>query len=176
MRTWVILLRGVMPTGKNKVLMAPLRAALGRTGLKDVQTYIQSGNVVAASDLSQAVLEKLVHDVIRKKLGADLAVIARTAEQFRRALARNPFPRADGSRLYFSLLADRPDSGLVKKFRGLDFSPDEIRVVDDVIYTLYATKLSDSRFNNNFFERQLGVAATTRNFNTMTKLVELSSA
>ncbi len=51
-----------------------------------------------------------------------------------------------------------------------------MRIVGDAIYTLCATKYSDSKFNNGFFERKLHVAATTRNFNTMTKLVELSTA
>jgi uncharacterized protein (DUF1697 family) len=175
MPTYVILLRGVAPTGKNKVLMAPLRVALTRTGLRDARTYIQSGNVIATSSLSQSKLEKLVHDTIKKTLGGDIVVVARTAEQFRKTVKRNPFPHADQSRLYFSLLASRPDPTLVKSLLSMHFSPDQVRVVDDAIYTLYATKYSDSKFNNNFFERRLKVAATTRNFNTMTKLVELSS-
>lgn len=57
-----------------------------------------------------------------------------------------------------------------------DWSPDEVRIVGDAIYTLCATKYSDSKFNNDFFERKLHVAATTRNFNTMTRLVALSTA
>jgi uncharacterized protein (DUF1697 family) len=176
MKTFVILLRGVTPVGKNKVLMAPLRAALSEAGLKDVRTYIQSGNVVAVSDLSRSRLEKLVHEVIEKNSGGDITVLARTAAQFRSTLKRNPFTRADTSRLYFTLLVSPPDPNLLKDFLSIDFSPDAVRVVDSTIYTLYATKYSDSKFNNNFFERKLKVAATTRNFNTMTKLAALSSA
>jgi uncharacterized protein (DUF1697 family) len=175
MPTYVILLRGVAPIGKNKVLMAPLRVALTRAGLRDARTYIQSGNVIATSNLSQSKLERLVHDTIKKTLGGDIVVVARTAEQFRKTLKRNPFAKADQSKLYFSLLASWPDPTLVRAFRVMDCSPDQVRIVDDAIYTLYATKYSDSKFNNNFFERKLKVPATTRNFNTMTKLVELSS-
>jgi uncharacterized protein (DUF1697 family) len=155
--------------------MAPLRTALTKAGLRGARTYIQSGNVIATSDLNQSRVEKLVHGVIKKNLGGDITVVARTAEQFRNTLTRNPFARADKPRLYFSLLASRPDPKLLKDFLSTDFSPDEVRVVDDAIYTLYATKYSDSKFNNNFFERKLKVAATTRTFNTMTKLVELCS-
>jgi hypothetical protein len=54
MKTYLILLRGLTPSGKNKVLMAPLRAALVKAGLKDVQTYIQSGNVIPASNDGRA--------------------------------------------------------------------------------------------------------------------------
>jgi uncharacterized protein (DUF1697 family) len=176
MKTYVILLRGVMPTGKNKVPMAYLRAALAHAGLQDTQTYIQSGNVVAKSGLTQGALELLVHDVIKKRIGADIAVIARPAERFREVLENNPFRHADTARLYFSLLRSHPEPKLAKAFLATDFGPDQIRIVDGAIYALYATKLSDSKFVNNFFERKLKVIATTRNFNTVTKLVELSSA
>lgn len=175
MTTFVILLRGVMPTGKNKVLMAPLRAALTRAGLGDVRTYIQSGNVIATSTLGQSELEALVHDVIRAHLGPDLTVVARTAAHLRGILERNPFDLSDTSRLYFSLLAAPPAPDRLADFRATDWSPDEVRIVEDVVYTRYATKQSDSKFTNNHFERRLGVAATTRNFNTMTRLVELSA-
>lgn len=91
-------------------------------------------------------------------------------------MERNPFPEAASSQLYFSLLASPPAPSLIREFHQLDFSPDTVSLVGDTIYALYATKISDSRFNNNFFERKLKVAATTRNFNTMTRLVELSLA
>lgn len=175
MKTYIVLLRGVMPTGKNRVPMPMLRAAMASAGLRDTQTYIQSGNVIARSHLSQAALEMLIYDAIKKHIGADIAVIARPAERFRAILANSPFPRVDPSRLYFSLLASQPDLKLVQDFQATNFAPDQIRIADGVIYSLYATKLSDSKFDNNYFERKLKVTATTRNFNTVTKLIELSS-
>jgi uncharacterized protein (DUF1697 family) len=175
MNTFIILLRGVTPTGKNKVLMAPLRAALSKAGLKDVQTYIQSGNVVAASSLTSPEIEKLVHEVILESFGGDIAVLARTPNQFSEILKRNPFTDADGKKLYYSMLAAEPDKNLLEDFLSADFSPDQVQYVNNTIYTLYATKHSDSKFNNNYFERKLRVTATTRNFNTMTKLVALTA-
>ncbi|PVV15431.1 MAG: hypothetical protein B6D77_01930 [gamma proteobacterium symbiont of Ctena orbiculata] len=176
MNTFVILLRGITPTGKNKVLMAPLRAALTKAGLKDVQTYIQSGNIIALSSLTFNQIENLVHDVIHKSFGGDIAVLARSPGQFSEILKCNPFKEEDGKRLYFSLLATEPDKKLLKEFLSTNFSPDQVRYVGNTIYTLYATKHSDSKFNNNYFERKLKVTATTRNLNTMTKLVSIASA
>lgn len=176
MNTFVILLRGVTPTGKNKVLMAPLRAALTKAGLKDVRTYIQSGNVVAQYNLTYIELENLVHEVIHKNFGGDIAVLARTPDQFSEILKHNPFKGEDGKRLYFSLLATKPGKQLLKEFLSTNFSPDKVRYVENTIYTLYATKHSDSKFNNNYFERKLKITATTRNLNTMSKLVAMSSA
>jgi uncharacterized protein (DUF1697 family) len=176
MTTYVVLLRGVMPTGKNKVPMALLRQKLSEAGLREVRTYIQSGNVLVQTELTAAEVEILVHDVVKQSFGGELAVMARTTGQFQKILTQNPFTQADTSCLYFSLLSARPDSALLKDFEAIDFSPDQIRVIDDVIYTLYETKLSNSKFTNNWFERKLKVSATTRNFNTMQALVEMSQS
>lgn len=154
MKTLIILLRGVTPAGKNKVLMAPLREALCKAGLKNVQTYIQSGNIVAQTSLTQIELEKRVHEVIHKNFGGDMAVLARTHDQFYEILKGHPFQVEDGKRLYFSLLATDPDKKLLKEFLSRDFSPDHVRYLNHVIYTLYATRYSDSKFNNNNFERK----------------------
>lgn len=175
MPTYVILLRGVMPTGKNKVLMAPLRDALRGAGLSDVRTYIQSGNVLATSALGHAELEALVHTVIKQKLGADLAIVARTAEAFRAILERNPFAGEDPARFYFTVLKEAPTPARVAALAATDAAPDRFAVVGDVVYTLYDQQHRASKFNNNYYERRLKVAATTRNFNTMTRLAALSA-
>ncbi|MDE0714545.1 MAG: DUF1697 domain-containing protein [Gammaproteobacteria bacterium] len=174
MNTFIILLRGITPIGKNKVPMAPLREALTEAGLGGVRTYIQSGNVLATSDLTQVEIEKLVHDVIHREFGGNIAVLARTTKEFSSILKRCPFTSVDKPKLYFSLLAANPDKELLREFLFTDFSPDQVRLVNDTIYTLYATKHSASKFNNNYFERKLKVVATTRNLNTMSKLVALS--
>jgi len=176
MQKYIVLLRGVMPTGTNKVPMAQLREQLSKAGLQNVKTYIQSGNVIAESKLKAAEIEVLVQDVIRKRFGGDLTIIAKTPQQLRTILKVNPFPEDDTSRLYYTLLAAKPKAESLKSFLALDFAPDEIKVVAQVIYSLYATKVSDSKYNNNFFERKLKVAATTRNYNTMTKLLELATS
>lgn len=155
--------------------MAELRTALSNAGLLEVKTYIQSGNVVAKSRLDQLSIQSLVHKVIAREMGADIAVIVRTHNQLKRVMDGNPFPLNAASRAYFSLLAERPAAHFTQELCRLDFSPDKVSVVHDTVYTLYATKHSDSRYNNNFFERKLKVAATTRNYNTMSRLVELSA-
>lgn len=173
MNTQIILLRGLTPTGKNKVLMAPLRVALEETGLKNVRTYIQSGNIIASTDLDQTAVEKLVHAVIKDNFGGDIAVLSRTASYFRKALARNPFNGADTSKLYFTLLAAKPEIRILKEFLAPGYAPDKIEVVGDMAYVLCATKYSDLKVNNNFIERKLRVAATTRNYNTISKIAEM---
>jgi uncharacterized protein YdhG (YjbR/CyaY superfamily)/uncharacterized protein (DUF1697 family) len=155
--------------------MPELRIALAEAGLVDVRTYIQSGNVIARSNLDDVRTGHLVHDTIARSIGADVTVITRTPRQIQSILERCPFPAADSARTYFSLLSARPAPEARQRLLETDCAPDQISIVADTIYTLYATKHSDSRFNNNYFERKLKVAATTRNFNTMTRLAELST-
>ena len=176
MSTYVVLLRGVMPYGRNKVPMASLRTILSEVGLENVQTYIQTGNVIATSELNRAEVETLVQDAIRERIGAHISAIARTAEQFKAVFEQNPFADADNARVYFSLFDKHPGREQRNKFLLTDFSPDAVKLIDDALYTLYNTKHSDSKFTNSFFEKQLRVTSTSRNFNTMRKLVELSSA
>jgi uncharacterized protein (DUF1697 family) len=175
MKTQIALLRGVTPTGKNKVPMARLRSALEAAGLRNVRTYIQSGNVIASTALSRARLQALVHDVIAAEFGGDIAVLVRPPLYFARVLGSVPFKKADPARLYFTLLEREPEADALDAFLGLDFGADQLKVVDDMVCLLCATRYSDSKFNNNFIERKLKVTATTRVFNTVTKLVELSA-
>ena len=176
MKVKIILLRGVMPTGKNKVPMAPLRAALEEAGLANVRTYIQSGNVIASTNLGQSSIESLVHDVIKDRFGGDIKVLVRSAPYFKEVMENNPFQGADPSKLYFTLLSSRPDDALLKAFHTLAHAPDQVQVVGDMAYVLCATKYSDLKANNNFIERKLQVPATTRNFNTISKLIAPGAA
>ncbi|MBY6346967.1 DUF1697 domain-containing protein [Providencia rettgeri] len=175
MNTQILLLRGVMPTGKNKVLMAPLRAALEAAGLRDVRTYIQSGNAIVSTQLEQPELEQLVHYAIKENLGGDIQVIARTPAYFMQVMANNPFKDQPPSQLYFTLLRSPADSALLHAFHALEHEPDQVRVIDDIAYIVCATRYGDLKANNNFIEKKLKVVATTRNFNTMSKLIALST-
>ena len=72
----IALLRGVTPTGKNRIpKMSFLVEILEKVGLKKVKTYIQSGNVILERELSKGETGKLIHDTIAKEIGADLSVI-----------------------------------------------------------------------------------------------------
>lgn len=173
MNTYIILLRAVTPTGRNKVPMAPLRTALELAGLTSVRTYIQSGNVVAVSDLDQTAVETLVHQVIAREFGGNIAVLARTVSYFQTLLARNPFASADPTQLYFTLLDGIPDPPLVDAFLAPGYAPDQVQLIDDMVYVLCAATYSDTRANNTFIERTLKLTATTRVYRTIAKVVAL---
>lgn len=175
MKTHIILLRGVMPTGKNKVPMAQLREVLANAGFGNARTYIQSGNVLVDSGLSAKEVETHVHDIIKKHIGADLAVVARTGAQLQKVLDENPFKEGyDISRVFFVSFAELPPSQKIKELLAQDFSPEELAIIKNTAYMYIPGTYGRTFLSNNFLEKKLGVVATTRNFNTISKLIEMS--
>ena len=170
-----VLIRGVTPTGKNKVPMAQLRELLEVTRkFTSVQTYIQSGNVIVETELSIPETERVVHDIILDNFGGDLVVIAKNHEQLQRSFENYPIESIPTERRYYTFLKSAPTDEGLQKLAERDFGEDKYHVVGDMVYIAYATKASDSKLTNNVIEQKLGVSATTRNYNTMKKLVELT--
>lgn len=175
MKTYVVLLRGVMPTGKNKVPMAQLREVLTNDGFQNVRTYIQSGNALVDSDSPAKEIEKRIHELIKSHIGANLAVVVRTGTQLQKVLDENPFKTGyDISRVFFALFADTSPQVKVKELFARDFSPEKLTVTRNAAYMFIPNTYGSGALSNNFLEKKLGVSATTRNFNTMSKLIEMS--
>lgn len=155
--------------------MAELRKALKKAKYSNVKTFIQSGNVILESDKSKSEIEKSIEAIIKKNFGGEIPCVAKSVKELETILKKNPFSEKDRAQIYFTMLASRPDGKIQKELLKTDFSPDKVGIIGEIIYTRYNTKVSDSKFHNNFFERKLGVKATTRNFNTMTKVLGLAA-
>lgn len=174
MKTYIILLRGVMPTGKNKVPMAQLREALTNDGFQNVRTYIQSGNALVDSDSPAKEIEKRVHELIKSHIGADLAVVVRTGRQLQKVLDENPFTKGyDISRVFFASFAVQPPQKKIKDLLAQDFVSEKLAITKNTAYMYVPDTYGSGTLSNNFLEKKLGVSATTRNFNTISKLIEL---
>lgn len=175
MKTTIVLLRAVTPTGKNKVPMAQLREVLTQAGFANVRTYIQSGNALVDTDLSAKEVEARVHDLIRQRIGPDLAIVARTRAQLQKVLAENPFKEGyDISRVFFASFSESPPRETVESLLAQDFSPEKLAINGHTAYMYIPGIYGRVKLSNNFLERKLGVSATTRNFNTLNKLIEMS--
>lgn len=177
MKKHIILLRGVMPTGKNKVPMAHLRQVLSEDGFEGVQTYIQSGNVILKSSLDSQALEERVHQLIKQHIGADLVVIATYASKLQEIIDGNPFKEEDISRIFYTVFAQKPDEHKVIELLKEDFMPEKLAINIDVgaAYMFIPGSAARSKLSNNFLEKKLGISATTRNFNTMTRLISMGA-
>jgi len=175
MKTQIVLLRGVMPTGKNKVPMAVLRAELTNAGFKDVKTYIQSGNVVLKSDLDREELEDRVGEVIKEKIGPELAIVVRTAVELQQMLDGNPFPNYDIKRVFFTMFKTYPTKELIDMVTDIAYNEEELVISDLAAYLYIPGSAARSVLSTNYLERKLKVSMTARNFNTMTRMIQMAS-
>jgi uncharacterized protein (DUF1697 family) len=174
---WIALLRGINLGARNKVAMADLRALFEELGADDVSTYVQSGNVVFRSTRSRAQLRQATVEGISERLGLDLTIVLLTNAELARLEQGNPFASSqpDPVKLHVTFLAERPQAGRVRELRKLEFEPDEFEVAGTAVYLHCPQGYGRSKLSNAFFEKQLGVAATTRNWRTVKALAELAS-
>jgi uncharacterized protein (DUF1697 family) len=176
MKTHVALIRGINVGGKNKLPMATLKKTVESLGFEDVVTYVQSGNVVLGAPAAKA--EKLAKDIekaIEKTSGLDVTVVVRTPAELAKIAGGNPFPpKTETSRLYVVFLDRKPAAKAVAKLDPERSPPDEFSVRGREIYLHLPSGAGRTKLTIDYFERQLGVRATNRNWNTVTKLAELS--
>ncbi len=173
----VALLRGINIGPRQRVSMPDLRALIEGLGYTDVETLVQSGNVIFTSRAAPATLEKTLEQEIEKQLGVDPAVVVRTRDELAAAIEANPFKVPKNPKdLHVTFLSGKPDKDAVKKLEAADFPPDELKVAGREIYILYADGMGRSELAKQLGRAKLGVAATDRNWNTVTKLLEMADA
>jgi uncharacterized protein (DUF1697 family) len=174
--TYIAMLRGINVGGNTPVKMDALRAIVARLGHTDVRTYIQSGNVVFKSRATAAA--KVAHAIevrLKSDLGVDVTVFVRSAEELATTVRKNPFlPGADPATLYVIFLDDLPDRKSVSGIDARRVAPDEFRILGREIFASYPNGYGRSKMTNGFFEKALGVRGTARNWNTVTKLLQLA--
>ena len=168
MRTHVILLRGVMPTGKNRVPMAELRDVLASAGFENVRTYIASGNVVADSPLAEAAVAQKVQNLIRRHIGPELGVVVRSGADLATVLKKNPFPQGKQNQVLVTFFVD-PIPG---DFMDGVSTPGEEKVITGKreVYIHYPDGAGRSKLKL----PKIAKAGTARNINTITRLIEMS--
>jgi len=175
MKTYIVLLRGVNVSGKNIIKMAVLKTILIESGFKNVTTYIQSGNVVLSSDLEKDVVATKVQQLINDHFQLQIAVFCLDLKEIEVALKHNPFTEnIEPNKLFFTFLNKEPAVDLLADLEKIDFATDQFKVIDKVLYFYLPNGMSNSKLNNNFFEKKLKVTATGRNLNTINKLIDLA--
>jgi uncharacterized protein (DUF1697 family) len=177
-RAWVALLRGINLGARNKVSMAALKELFADLGAEDVETYVQSGNVLFRSSGARDDLVRAVEDEIEKRLGLRVTVLLRTDAELAKLVADNPFAEdeRDPVKLHVTFLAERPDRARAAALDEEQFAPDRFRVAGDVVYLHTPDGYGRSKLSNAYFEKQLGVRATSRNWRTVTTLAERAGA
>ncbi len=170
---YIAILRGINVSGSKKLPMAELRALLSNLGFENVQTYIQSGNVVFKSEeKDQKKLESQISEAIKKQYDYDVPVFVITISQWKIAMAKNPFIEEDISKQAITFLATIPTETTFE----IESKGDQYKIIDSEVYLYCLNGFGRSKLNNNLFERKLKTQATTRNWRTIHKLLEMAEA
>lgn len=177
METYISLLRGIN-IGKKQIPMKELKALYESLGFKNVQTYIQSGNVLFQYKKSKAEkLSQMVEKKIEEIFGHDVRVLHLTIPDIDEVIAGNPFTRqlSATEKIYVAfLITPVTDEERLQKLNEMDFIPDKFIVTHRAVYIYCDKGYGTTKINNNFFEAKLKIAATTRNWNTTLKMCELA--
>lgn len=175
MKTYIALLRGINVGGKKKVLMAELRDLLTDIGLKNVKTYIQSGNIIFNfEDKATIKLEEEISNAIQLHFGFDVPVLVKTHQELQQIFDACSFSEEKKQKSYFSLLYSTPNEIVRDDISKIDYQNDTVEITRNCVYLYPALGYGKTKYNNNFFERKLKVTATARNYKTMLKLLELA--
>lgn len=177
MPTYISLLRAVN-IGKKQVRMDDLRLAYEKLGFTHVRSYVQSGNVLFNStesdplQLAEQIQEQLMHT-----FGFTTPVILRTAAEMKPVLANNPFLKerqADSAFLHVTFLSKEPAKSAQSEIKNPSSGNDEFVITGREVYLYCPGGYGRTRLNNTFFEKKLGVAATTRNWRTANTLYQMA--
>jgi uncharacterized protein (DUF1697 family) len=174
----IALLRAVNIAGHNKVRMSDLRDLFTALGMQDVQTVLQSGNVVFRSARRDAgTLERLLERETAKRLGVGPDYFVRTADEWSAVVGENPFPREaerDPSHFAVVFLKDAPDRKAVSALRHAINGREMVEVVGRHLYAVYPDGFGRSKLTTNVIEKHIDTRGTARNWNTVLKLGTLA--
>lgn len=179
MSRYIVLLRGINVGSSRKVPMAELKVLCETLGLKNLQTYIQSGNLVfeLASPEPIRELEERLQQAFTNTFGFEIPVLIRTSEEWAGSVAKNPFlieENVDIERLHLTCLKEVPAPVLLQKIKTYQYLPDRYEIIGRDVFIFCAAGFGTSKLTNPFFEAKLKVPATTRNWKTVMKLYEMT--
>ena len=175
MTRYALLLRGVNVGTKNSLPMAELRAMLTKLGCIDVETYVQSGNAVFGTKLSEAALTKAIERALEAYMGRPIATTLRTREQMQAIVERNPFAKVATKppNLCVTFLSNAPTKAEAAPLHAQDWKPESFKIVGKEIFTWHPNGQGRSPLAAALGKLCLRGAVTTRNWNTVLELAKM---
>lgn len=175
---YIALLRGINIGPHKRMKMEKLRACCESIGFKNVQTYIQSGNVVCqAGKLSGEAAAKKIETQILEEFGFSADVIARTGDEMKQIVTGNPLLKEQGvdiSKLHVVFLSEVPSAEAIKKLEAIVKAPDKVRHKRKEIYFYFPNGVSGSSIWKHNLDRVMGISGTMRNWKTVNTLNEMA--
>lgn len=182
MQTYISILRGINVSGHKTIKMEALRKMYEGLGLKNVRTYVQSGNVIFQDEnREQEDLEKQIAKKIFSEFGFDVPVMVKKSDELETVLKNNPYVQKrneDIKLLHVTFLSREPEKGntgkIIDSLEKAQFAPDEFIISGSTVYLFCPNGYGRTKLTNTFFENKLKVVATTRNWKTVNKIFQMA--
>ena len=178
MSKFIALLRGINVSGQKKIKMAEFKVHLENAGLQDVQTYIQSGNIVFSSTEKDAdKLARKIEQTIQNIYDFHVPTLVLKRDYLTWVLENNPFqndPDIEIKKIGFAFLYAIPVQENIDKLMSYNYPDEKVVLKKGITYLYYGNGAGKAKTHNNFIENKLKVTASSRNYNTVFKLIEMS--
>lgn len=179
MNIYISLLRGINVSGHKKVSMQELKKLYESLGFDHVTTYIQSGNVVFQSSTKDVKkTARQIEQAIQQHFNFDVDVFIYTPAEFGKIIANNSFVqkrKVGTTKCHVTFLSTAPQPAAIEELKKIPQNTDEYIVKGNIVYLFCPNGYGRTKLTNTTLEKKLGVRATTRNWNTVNKLVDIST-
>lgn len=177
--TYIALLRGINVSGKNLLKMGVLRSELAHLGFSNIQTYIQSGNIVFTAPIAPEIaLSSQIAELLLKNHSLKVPTLVASLAKWQQIVQNIPFslPKSplDVKTYHLSLLAHPPTTEQIKVWETLDFLPDTYAIIGKAVYLHCPNGYAHTKLNNNYIEKSFKTTSTTRNWVTVTTLLQMA--
>ena len=177
MKKFVVLLRGINVGGGNKIKMADLTKVLESKGFQQVKTYIQSGNIVFLSELERPkMVSEIVSYAIKEAFDLKIPAIVFDEDSYVTMVEAEDwaaFDDFDSKKAYYTFFNEAPENS--SSIDGSVFVPDVFKIEGAIGYLYLPNGAGRTKLTNLYLEKLTKKIATTRNYNTTHKMVELLS-
>jgi len=172
----VVLLRGINLGSRNRISMPELRAALEEAGFKEVETYLQSGNVILDSRAKPETVARKVSAVIKDRFGLEIAVVVRTRAELAAIVKRNPLGSVakDPKRYQVTFLSKKVSANVVRELEEAAAPEERVVAAGREVYAWHPRTIARSKLWTKPAGKTLGVTATSRNWATVEALLALA--
>jgi uncharacterized protein (DUF1697 family) len=176
------MLRGINVGRTKRVKMDELKELYNSLNFKDVKTYIQSGNVIFQfKNIDTNELKIKIENKLKESIGFDVPVVIRTKEELEKIINENPLKKQDFNHTYITFLSNIPSKKLFNDIKinidsKMKNKNDKIIIHPKEVYLFLPDGYGRTKLNNNFFEKELKVTSTTRNFKTVKKLLNIADS
>ena len=175
--TYVAFLRGINVGGNKPIRMADLQKAFESLRFTNVKTVLASGNVLFDAPPSRpAALTAAIEKKLKQAFGTEIPVLVRTLKELQRLAESEPFRGVavtPQTRLYVTFLTEKPASKLKIPYASPDRGFRILRVTAcEVCSVVILTPQHGTLDLMGFLEKEFGKRITTRNWNTVLRLLK----